>query len=160
MHTWLHLGLGSFHRAHQEYCLVRLIKEGHCPNWRFETGNIHDDAVRTVQGLLKRDLSYTLETISPEGEEKFTTIKALSQVFPFEPSLKSLIAAGAAADTKVISFTVTEAGYHLDNELKLQNCVPAVAADLKGGVGTIYGVIAAMLKERASESGADLTLPC
>lgn len=160
MNTWLHLGLGSFHRAHQEYCFDRLIKAGQCTDWRFEAGNIRDDAERTVQGLLKQDLSYTLETISPEGEAAFTTIKALSKVFPFEPGLPSLIAAGAAADTKVISFTVTEAGYYLDNELKLQSTDPAVAADLKGGVGTIYGVIAAMLKQRVKLGGAALTLLC
>lgn len=158
--TWLHLGLGSFHRAHQEYCFDRLIKEGNCPDWQFEAGNIRNDAERTVQGLLKQDLTYTLEAISPEGERKFRQIKALSKVISFEPGLKPLITAGAAPAVRVISFTVTEAGYYLDNDLKLQTADASIAADLKGGVGTIYGVIAAMLAKRRDNNAGRVTLLC
>lgn len=156
---WLHLGLGSFHRAHQAYAFNQLLEQG-LQDWHFEAGNIRDDAEATVQGLLKQDLHYTLETVSPEGERKFFTIKSLSKVVPYAPSLPELIAEGAKADTKVISFTVTEAGYYLDNTLKLQQDQDAIASDLKGGTSTIYGVIAHILKARLEQGSGDVTLLC
>ena len=141
---WLHLGLGSFHRAHQAYAFNQLLEQG-LQDWHFEAGNIRDDAEATV---------------SPEGERKFFTIKSLSKVVPYAPSLPELIAEGAKADTKVISFTVTEAGYYLDNTLKLQQDQDAIASDLKGGTSTIYGVIAHILKARLEQGSGDVTLLC
>ena len=126
---WLHLGLGSFHRAHQAYAFNQLLEQG-LQDWHFEAGNIRDDAEATVQGLLKQNLHYTLETVSPEGERKFFTIKSLSKVVPYAPGLPELIAEGSKADTKVISFTLTEAGYYLDNTLKLQQDQDTIATDL------------------------------
>ena len=79
---------------------------------------------------------------------------------PYAPSLPELIAEGAKADTKVISFTVTEAGYYLDNTLKLQQDQDAIASDLKGGTSTIYGVIAHILKARLEQGSGDVTLLC
>ncbi|MBU3843418.1 MAG: mannitol dehydrogenase family protein [Candidatus Anaerobiospirillum pullicola] len=156
---WLHLGLGSFHRAHQEYAFNQLLEQG-VTDWSFEAGNIRDDAEFTVHGLLKQNLHYTLETVSPEGKREFVTIKALSKVIPFTSGVPALIAEGALADTKVISFTVTEAGYYLDNNLKLMQEQEAIATDLKGGTATIYGVVAHILKARLAAGAGDVTLLC
>ena len=93
-HIWLHLGLGSFHRAHQAYCFSKLLTQGE-QDFVLHAGNIRDDAERTVQGLLKQDLSYTLLTIDPQGTEQYHTIKAFSKVIPYEKGLKPLIAEGA-----------------------------------------------------------------
>ena len=41
--TWLHIGLGSFHRAHQAWYLHRLIASGD-NRWRIAAGNIRNDA--------------------------------------------------------------------------------------------------------------------
>ena len=158
-HICLHLGLGSFHRAHQAYCFSKLLTQGE-QDFVLHAGNIRDDAERTVQGLLKQDLSYTLLTIYLQGTEQYHTIKAFSKVIPYEKGLKPLIAEGANPDTVLISFTVTEAGYYLDNDLKLMQDDPAIAADLKGGVATIYGVIAAILQERMDHNLDPVTLMC
>lgn len=156
---WLHLGLGSFHRAHQAYAFNQLLELG-ISDWCFEAGNIRNDAEATVQGLLKQGLSYTLETVSPEGERKFHTIKALSKVVPYAPNLPELIAEGAKAETKVISFTVTEAGYYLDNNLNLMQSQDDIRTDINGGTATIYGVIAHILKARMESGAGDVTLLC
>ncbi len=115
---WLHLGLGSFHRAHQAYCFDKLLNLGE-KDWQLHAGNIRDDAEWTVEGLLKQNLSYTLEMVSPDGKDELKTIKAFSKIIPFEKGLKPLINEGALADTKLISFTVTEAGYYCLSSLKL-----------------------------------------
>lgn len=156
---WLHLGLGSFHRAHQAYAFNELLKQGET-GWALEAGNIRDDAEFTVQGLIGQNLSYTLETVSPEGERQYHTIKAFSKVIPYVKGLTPLIDEGARPETRIISFTVTEAGYYLDENLKLMQGQSAVAEDLKGGVNTIYGVVAAMLRRRMATNAGDVTLLC
>ena len=159
---WLHLGLGSFHRAHQACYFNHLLEAGAADDWTFSAGNIRNDAEATVQGMLKQGCKYTLETISPAGERHFETVKAITKLFPFEPELKDLIAFASSPDTKVISFTVTEAGYYLNsmNHLNLEN--DAVLEEIKGGMNTIYGVIAAMLRARVKQDTGDkhLTLLC
>ena len=40
--TWLHIGLGSFHRAHQAWYLHRLIASGD-KRWHIAAGNIRND---------------------------------------------------------------------------------------------------------------------
>lgn len=160
VNTWLHLGLGSFHRAHQAYCFDALKKAGNADDWSFCAANIRDDAEATVQGLLKQDLKYTLETVSPEGQREFITIEALSEVIPYVEGLTPVIARGADPATKVISFTVTEAGYYLDDNLKLMQGQPSVACDLNGGTATIYGAVAAILDKRQKDHSGAVTLLC
>lgn len=48
--TWLHIGLGSFHRAHQAWYLHRLMASGD-KRWRIAAGNIRNDAEQVVQAL-------------------------------------------------------------------------------------------------------------
>ena len=54
--TWLHIGLGSFHRAHQAWYLHRLIASGD-NRWRIAAGNIRNDAEQVVQALAAQGLS-------------------------------------------------------------------------------------------------------
>ncbi len=154
---WLHLGMGSFHRAHQAYAFNRLIEEGNT-NWRFISGNIRDDAEATVTGMLKQDLHYTLETVNPEGERKIHDIHSISRVIPYVKGLKPLIDQGADPDCKVISFTVTEAGYYLDSKLNLNCDHPVIAASLKGEINNVYATCAAILQQRMANGAGDITL--
>lgn len=64
--TWLHIGLGSFHRAHQAWYLHRLQVMGD-KRWSIAAGNIRNDAEHVVQALSAQKGRYVLETVSPEG---------------------------------------------------------------------------------------------
>ncbi|SLY30164.1 D-arabinitol dehydrogenase [Klebsiella pneumoniae] len=57
--TWLHIGLGSFHRAHQAWYLHRLIASGD-NRWRIAAGNIRNDAEQVVQALAAQGGRYVL----------------------------------------------------------------------------------------------------
>lgn len=52
--TWLHIGLGSFHRAHQAWYLHRLIASGD-NRWRIAAGNIRNDAEQVVRALAAQE---------------------------------------------------------------------------------------------------------
>ncbi len=157
-HTLLHIGLGSFHRAHQAVYLHQLRELGD-RSWSIVGGNIRNDMAETVAALIAQRGEYTLETVSPAGERHHERIRSIREVIPFEPGLARLIEVGASPSTRIISFTVTEAGYYLDTKNRLDLAHAELRADLDDGTcRTVYGAIAAMLRARMQRSGAPVTL--
>jgi D-arabinitol 4-dehydrogenase len=163
--TVLHLGLGSFHRAHQAVYLQRLIDAGDT-RWSLSGANIRPDMADVVAALQAQGGRYTLETVSPAGEYRYEEIEAIREVLPWERSLAGVIARGAAPSTRIVSFTVTEAGYYLDDKSKLDLSFADLAADVErarrgesGGDGvTIYGAVCAILRARKAANAGSVTL--
>ncbi|UVH61250.1 mannitol dehydrogenase family protein [Variovorax paradoxus] len=161
----LHLGLGSFHRAHQAVYLQRLIDAGDT-RWSLSGANIRPDMADVVAALQAQGGRYTLETVSPAGEYRYEEVEAIREVLPWERSLAGVIARGAAPPTRIVSFTVTEAGYYLDDKSKLDLSFSDLAADVErarrgeaGGDGvTIYGAVCAILRARKAAKAGPVTL--
>jgi D-arabinitol 4-dehydrogenase len=150
MNTILHIGLGSFHRAHQA-AYVHHLRESGDRSWRIVGGNIRNDMAETMAALLAQGGAYTLETITPAGERRYERITSIERVIAYTPDLAGLIAAGADPQTRIISFTVTEAGYYLDakDHLDLQAA--------RAG-STIYGALTAILRARMQANAGPVTL--
>lgn len=154
--TWLHIGLGSFHRAHQAWYLHRLIASGD-NSWHIAAGNIRNDAEQVVQALMAQNGRYVLETVSPEGEREYEEITSI-QKLPWQEDLQPLINEGAKPQTKVIAFTVTEGGYYLKTNHQLETSNADLICDLQGGCKTIYGAITRILEQRMANNAGPLTL--
>ncbi len=161
----LHLGLGSFHRAHQALYLHQLQQSGDT-RWALAGGNIRPDMAETIDALIAQHGAYTLETVTPQGERTYTRITSIQTVVRFDPLLSGLIRLGADAHTRIISFTVTEAGYYLDAKDRLDLNFADLRADLEavkdGHAGsTIYGALTAILRARMlAHAGAVTLLNC
>jgi D-arabinitol 4-dehydrogenase len=158
----LHLGLGAFHRAHQAVYLQRLHDAGD-RSWTLASGNIRPHDAATVDALRHAGGAYTLETVTPQGERSYQRITAITQVLPWDAQLSAVITAGADPATRIVSFTVTEAGYYLDGQDDLDLHHPDVAADLQaaraGACGsTIYGALCALLRLRMKSGAGPVTL--
>jgi D-arabinitol 4-dehydrogenase len=158
----LHLGLGSFHRAHQAVYLHHLIEAGDS-KWELAGGNLRPDMADTIDALIAQRGEYTLETVSPAGQRDYTRIRSIRRVVRHTPDLAGLITIGADAATRIISFTVTEAGYYLDAKNKLELSTADLAADVSaakaGRAGsTIYGALAAILRARQRSGAGKVTL--
>ncbi|MDP3228222.1 MAG: mannitol dehydrogenase family protein [Acidovorax sp.] len=163
MNFILHLGLGSFHRAHQAVYVHALRQQGDT-TWAIAGGNLRPDMADTITALQAQGGRYTLETVTPQGERSYTVIESIQRVIPYQHDLAPLIAAGADAATRIISFTVTEAGYYLDAQNRLD--WPAFAdlrADLaavtSGEAGhTVYGALVSILSARMRAGAGPVTL--
>ena len=160
----LHLGLGSFHRAHQAAYLQQLLDRGD-ERWSLVSGNIRPGMEETVNALLAQQGGYTLETVTPAGERSYRRIKSIRHVLPWQPDLDPIVRLGGQPATRIVSFTVTEAGYYLDAADCLDASHPDICADLgavrAGGTGTtLYGALAALLRERCRRAAGPLTLLC
>ena len=163
MTTILHLGLGSFHRAHQALYIHELRQRGDT-EWSITGGNLRPDMLATMEALQAQGGAYTLETVTPQGERSYTRIESIQRVIPYQDDLSPLIAAGAEATTRIISFTVTEAGYYLDAKNQLDWPTFAdLRADLEavkaGRAGhTIYGGLVSILRARMHSGAGAVTL--
>lgn len=163
--TVLHLGLGSFHRAHQAAYQQRLMDAGDT-QWALVGANLRPDMAQTLDALVRQGGAYTLETIAPNGTVHYQWMDALSEVIPYAPGLAAVVQRGARPATRIISFTVTEAGYCLDGQGALDAAHPDLAQDLerarRGEAGTtIYGVLCAILQaRRATDAGPVTLLSC
>ena len=158
----LHLGLGSFHRAHQAVYLQQLIDSGDT-QWSLSGANLRPDMAELLAALRAQGGAYTLETVSPAGEYRYQRIESIREVLPYEPTLAAVIARGADAATRIISFTVTEAGYYLDAKDQLDLAFADLASDVerakKGEAGeTIYGALSAILRARRAANAGPVTL--
>jgi D-arabinitol 4-dehydrogenase len=158
----LHLGLGSFHRAHQAVYLHQLQQSGD-RRWDLAGGNIRADMAETIEALIAQQGAYTLETVTPQGERSYTRITSIQTVVRHDPMLSGLIRLGADANTRIISFTVTEAGYYLDAKDQLDLTFADLQADLdalKSGKpgSTIYGALSVILKARMQAHAGAVTL--
>ncbi len=170
----LHLGLGAFHRAHQAVYLQRLLAQGD-RSWAIIGANIRPDAPQVLEALRTQHGQYTLETVSPEGVTTYERITAIAAVLPWQDNFTALTAVGSAALTRIISFTVTEAGYYLAPDDSLDWSSPALLRDLErarapqagpavptpatGEAGaTIYGALQLILRARMLADAGPVTL--
>ncbi len=160
----LHLGLGSFHRAHQAAYLHQLQQLGDSV-WVLKGGNIRSEIVQSIDALIAQQGQYTLETVSARGERTYLRVASIQQVIPWQVEQHALIGIGADPQTRIISFTVTEAGYYLDDTDCLQLKAADIVFDLNqarnGRAGrTIYSVLVAILRERMRQKSGPITLLC
>ncbi|MGX4641476.1 D-arabinitol 4-dehydrogenase [Massilia sp. SYSU DXS3249] len=160
----LHLGLGAFHRAHQAAYLQDLIDAGD-RRWTIVAGNIRPDPLDPGPAMAARGCAYTLETVTPSGTYAYRTIRAISDVLPYAPGLEAVVATGADPATRIVSFTVTEAGYLLGPDGRLDQSLPGLRESLDqtrlGQAGaTIYSVLTAILRARRDAESGPVTLLC
>ncbi|EML0361092.1 D-arabinitol 4-dehydrogenase [Providencia rettgeri] len=155
--VWMHIGAGSFHRAHQAWYLHRLIQQGD-DSWSIALGNIRNDANALLDNLAKQNGEYTLETVSPEGERHYEKITSVRKVLHWDENLSQLVEQGCDKATRVIAFTVTEAGYYLTPQHELDAEQPDIKADLTGRMSTIYGSLTQILRARLAAHGEPVTL--
>jgi len=163
MNTILHLGLGSFHRAHQAVYVHQLRELGDL-SWHIVGGHLRPDMLDTIQALQAQGGAYTLETVTPQGEKSYTRVTSIQRVIAYQDDLAPLVAVGAEAATRIISFTVTEAGYYLDAQNRLDwASFPDLRADLDavqaGHAGhTVYGALVTILRARMKAGSGPVTL--
>jgi D-arabinitol 4-dehydrogenase len=155
----LHLGLGSFHRAHQAVYLQALHDLGDTP-WVLAGGNLRPDMADTIEALRAQDGAYTLETVTPAGERAYQRITTIREVVPYSDSHAGLIRIGASPATRIIAFTVTEAGYYLGADHTLDvDAFPDLASDIAGrSSATIYGALERILQVRMQSGAGPVTL--
>lgn len=152
----LHLGLGSFHRAHQAvYTGAALRAQG--GDWGIV--GVASRSRRVVDALHAQDLLYTVATIAP-GETSLEIPAVHTDAYVAAEDPERVVSDLANPGIRIATLTITENGYSYsaaNQRLDLDD--PAVRADLAGGTPrSTIGQLARGLQRRAGASGAPLSV--
>lgn len=151
----VHLGLGAFHRAHQAVYTDAAMEMGDT-DWRIAGVSLRSATVRDE--LAPQDGLYTVTERLGDGR-RTRLVGAIGRVLVAPEAPGAVVAALAAPATRIVSLTVTEAGYLRGADGALNRDNPALAADLAGGPPqTVYGFLAAALAKRRASRLPGLTL--
>ncbi len=155
---WLHIGVGAFHRSHQQALASRLLEAGH-KAWGIHGGTLRPDDVRLCQDLAAQDGLYTL--IERDGaSQRASIVGSLADVCMVGGSPDPTYQL-AEPEVSFVTLTVTEGGYCVDpatGELELDH--PDVVADLEqqDEPTGLYGTLAAGLRFRCEFEEGGVTL--
>lgn len=154
----VHLGLGNFARAHLlAYTDTALAAEG--GDWRVTGVSLRGTAV--AESLRPQDGRYTLLTQGAAPSAR--VIGALAEVLAGPDAGALALAAMQAPGCRIVSLTVTEKGYGITSDGRLDRSHPAVRADLAqpaAPVGVIGLIVAALAGRRAAGLAALTVLSC
>ncbi|GGO91031.1 mannitol dehydrogenase family protein [Stakelama pacifica] len=146
----VHLGVGAFHRAHQAAIFDAALRSGDL-RWGIVGVSLRSAGVRDQ--LAPQDGLYTL-VVREGDEQQLRIIGAVADMLVAPEDPAAVVAALAAADTHLVTLTVTEKGYKLDpSSGSLREDDSDVAADLASLAAprTAPGfIVAALAKRRAA----------
>ncbi|ASK29940.1 mannitol dehydrogenase [Chryseobacterium sp. T16E-39] len=157
----VHIGVGNFHRAHQQYYTNLLLENKDQQQWGICGIALLPSDEKIVQDLRSQNLDYTLTVCGRDGKDEVYTIGSLTELIWGIEDPKAVIAKIADPAVKIISLTITEGGYNLDKEtnefnLKDEN----IQYDLKNPVTpkTVFGFIAEGLRQRKKNDSGRITI--
>jgi mannitol 2-dehydrogenase len=147
----VHIGVGGFHRAHQAVYHDRMMAEHGTLEWGICGVGVmpQDRGMRDV--LMAQDGLYTLVVKHPDGRYEPRVIGAvLEHLFaPEDP--ERVVERLAAETTRIVSLTLTEGGYSVDDESRaFDTSRPDIARDLVPGAPplTVFALVTEALARR------------
>lgn len=157
----VHFGLGNFHRAHQAMYLDRLMGRGEALDWGIcGVGVMPQDArmrdVMDAQGGL-----YTLVLKHADGTLEPRVIGSVHDYLfaPDDPG--AVLDVMTAPSTRIVSLTVTEGGYDIDDETgRFRTDAPDAVHDAHETAAprTTFGFIVEALRRRRAAGTAPFTV--
>ena len=153
----VHLGIGSFHRAHQAMYTEAALTAGDL-EWGIIGAGLISSAMSSA--LTPQDNLYTLAVSDPAGE-RYQVLGSILRVLGGAEDNQKLVALMASPEIRIVSLTVTEKGYHLNSssgELNFE--APLIAADIADPAHpqTVPGLIVAALKQRRATGHRPFTV--
>ena len=147
----VHVGVGGFHRAHQAMYHDRLMNEGKALDWGICGAGVMAADERMKQALDAQDGLYTLVLKHSDGTYEPRVIGSVVEYLFAPGDPEAVIEKMAAEPTRIVSLTVTEGGYNIDDATgEFDVASPGVARDLAPGAvpRTTFGLITEALRRR------------
>lgn len=156
----VHIGVGGFFRAHQAVYADDLLERGGDPQWAYcGVGLLPADA-RMRDAMRRQDCLYTV--VERDGANSRARVIGSMADYLFAPDNPGrVIETLASPDTKIISLTITEGGYHINQRTGgFDVDHPDVQFDLAnpGQPRGVFGFLAESLHRRMLGHGHPVTL--
>lgn len=111
----VHFGVGGFHRAHQAMYVDTLLNQGKAKDWGICGVGVMPGDRRMKDALDAQDGLYTLVLENPDGTREARVIGSIIE-YRFAPDdPEAVVELIAAPSTRIVSLTITEGGYNIEN---------------------------------------------
>lgn len=157
----LHIGVGNFHRAHEEFFINRLLEDPEQRNWGV-CGVMLLPGDESLYKVLKRqENEYTLTVCGRDGTDEAYRIGSLAELIWGMENPEAVFAKIADKDIRIITLTITEGGYNIEKatgEFMLED--ENVKHDLEHPQSpkTVFGFVAEGLRRRKASGGGPVTI--
>lgn len=164
----IHIGVGNFHRAHQAVYMHKLFNMGIAHDWA-----IRGAGIKSYDAVMRNKLAQQdwLTTIVELDANNLTAQISASMIDFIESEAKTLITALSESDIRIVSLTITEGGYFMDDKTgDFDLTHPEIQADIaniQAGIAnankpsTVFGLIISALKlRRAQQTPAFTVMSC
>ena len=157
----LHIGVGNFHRAHEEFFTNKLLEYPDQQHWGIHGAMLLPTDEHLYKSLIKQDNEYTLTVCGRNGQDKTYRIGSLVSLDWSLENPENILSAIADKDIRIITLTITEGGYNIEKstgEFILND--EGVRHDLQNPhtPQTIFGYVAEGLRRRKSAGNGAVTI--
>tara|TARA_R110002153_G_scaffold66352_3_gene177365 strand:+ start:17097 stop:18566 length:1470 start_codon:yes stop_codon:yes gene_type:complete len=154
----IHIGVGNFHRAHQAVYLDKLFNAGLAYDWAIRGAGIKSyDAVMRDK-LKAQDWLTTVVELDAKG----LTARVCASMLDFiENDASTLIDALTDSQIRIVSLTITEGGYFMDDKTGGFNLAhDEIQRDIANidSPTTVFGLMIAALKRRKEQNKPAFTI--
>lgn len=155
----VHLGVGAFHRVHQAWYTDQLLAAGETDWGICGVGVLPQDA-RMAEVLREQDHLYTVVEKATDGTVSARVVGSIVDYLLAPEDPEAVVARIAHPDTRIVSLTITEGGYSVNESTGEFDPTPAVLADLEPGAtpSTAFGLVLGGLARRRAEGTGPLTV--
>ncbi|MFJ2318668.1 mannitol dehydrogenase family protein [Pseudomonas sp. NPDC087817] len=146
-----HIGVGGFHRAHQAYYTDALMNTGEALDWAICGVGLRAEDRRARDDLKEQDYLFTLFELGDSDDTEVRVIGAIRDMLLAEDSAQALIDKLADPQIRIVSLTITEGGYCIDDSNgEFMAHLPQIQHDLTNpdSPKTVFGFLCAALEKR------------
>lgn len=148
----VHIGVGNFHRVHQAVYVDGCLHQPGNEGWGIVGIGLMDGAAARAKAAAfhAQDCLYSVTAFAPDGTGQVRVIGAMIDYLHAPSDPEAALARLAHPDTRIVTLTITEGGYNLDEATgRFMAETPDVAADLGGGLPrTVFGYLVEALRRR------------
>ena len=156
----VHVGLGAFHRAHQAYYFDAMMEKTNNLSWGIAATNLRA-ADSGAFSKMQKDGGYVLKTMANDGTTECRLIRSHLAYEDWSVDSKAAENLLTNADVQLLTITVTESGYFLNEGGGLNSADEVLKAEVAGGPQvTIYGYLRAALNRRRVLDIGSITVLC
>ena len=157
----VHLGAGNFHRAHQALYINNYLNQTDDLNWAICAINLRKEEQENFNFLQDRDGKYILKTISTLGDKEYHEIHSIQSLIDWSKDKEDAENILSNPDIEVVTMTVTESGYYISENNKLNLNLEIVKNNLEKKESTIiFSYLLNALKKRMKSIDKEITLLC
>ncbi|MCQ9635421.1 mannitol dehydrogenase family protein [Chryseobacterium sp. WG23] len=157
----LHIGVGNFHRAHQQFYTNMLLHDKDQQSWGICGVCLLPSDEKIVNNLRAQDLKYSLTVCGRNGTNEVYKIYSLCELIWGIEDPDAVVRKIADSSIKIITLTITEGGYNLDKETgEFILNDEKIKYDLENPASptTVFGFVAEGLRSRKVKNAGGITI--